>query len=82
MRVHASLAIAIVKLWMSGLYVLRSCRCVYFSEVVSCIHYANASTFIAWFDDNGLIIFEVVQCSFPVMFGYCRFSDNAREKVD
>ena len=33
-----------------------------FSEVVSCVHYANASTFITWLDDNGLVILEVVQC--------------------
>ena len=36
--------------------------CVDFSEVVFCVHYANASTFTTLFDDNGLVIFEVVQC--------------------
>ena len=36
--------------------------CVDLSEVVSCVHYANVSTFITWFDDNGLVIFEVVKC--------------------
>ena len=54
----------VVGLWLSGLYVLWSCRCVDFGEVVSCVHYANASTFIVWFDDNELVIFEVVQCCF------------------
>ena len=29
MRVHESLAIALVELWVSGLYVLWSCRCVW-----------------------------------------------------
>ena len=33
-----------------------------FSEVVSCVHYANASTFIIWFDNDRSVIFEVVQC--------------------
>ena len=64
MRVHASLAIAFVRLWLSGLYVLWSCRCLDFGEIISCVHYANASTFIIWFDDNELVIFEVVQCCF------------------
>ena len=64
MRVHASLNIALVGLQVSGLYALRSCRCVDFSEVVFCVHYTNASTFITWFDDNGLVIYEVVQCCF------------------
>ena len=32
------------------------------NEVVSCVHYSNASAFITWFNDNGLIIFKVVQC--------------------
>ena len=32
-----------------------------FSEVVFCVHYADASTFITWFDDDKLVIFEVVQ---------------------
>ena len=42
------------------MYVVLQVR-VDFSEVVSCVHNANASTFITWFDDNGLVIFEVVQ---------------------
>ena len=33
-----------------------------FSEVVSCVHYANASILITWFDDNRLFILEVFQC--------------------
>ena len=33
-----------------------------FSEVVSCVHYADASTLITWFDDNRLFILEVFQC--------------------
>ena len=33
-----------------------------FGEVVFCVHYADASTFITWFDDDGLVILEVVQC--------------------
>ena len=33
-----------------------------FGEVVFCVHYAYASTFITWFDDDGLVILEVVQC--------------------
>ena len=36
--------------------------CVDLSEVVSYVNYANVSTFITWFDDNGLVIFEVVKC--------------------
>ena len=28
MRVHASLAIGLIRLWMNGFYVLCSCRCV------------------------------------------------------
>ena len=36
--------------------------CVYFGEVVSSVHYADASTFIAWLDDDGLFNLEVVQC--------------------
>ena len=36
-----------------------------FSEVVFYAHYANASIFITWLDDNGLVIFEIVQ--------YCLF---------
>ena len=36
--------------------------CVDFGEVVSCVHYADVSIFITWFDDNGLVIFEVAQC--------------------
>ena len=43
-------------------YVLRSCRCVDLGEVVSCIHCADIFTFITWFDDDGLVILEVVQC--------------------
>ena len=62
MRVHASLAIALVELWVSGLYVLWSCRCAIFIEVVSCVHYVNSSTFMTWFDDNELVIFKAVQC--------------------
>ena len=38
--------------------------CVDLSEVVSCVHYINASPFITWFDDNRLVIFEVVKCRF------------------
>ena len=36
--------------------------CVDFGEVVFCIHYADASTFITWFDDDGLVFLGVVQC--------------------
>ena len=36
--------------------------CVDFNEVVFCVHYADASTFITWFDDDRLVILEVVQC--------------------
>ena len=36
--------------------------CVDFSELVSCVHYTDASTFITGFDDNRAVIFEVVQC--------------------
>ena len=46
--------------WFVCIVVLQ--LCVDFSELVSCVHYANAFTFITWFDDNGLVIFEVVQC--------------------
>ena len=35
-----------------------------FGEIVFCVHYADVSTFIAWFDDGGLVILEVVQCLF------------------
>ena len=42
------------------------CVCVDISEVVSRVHYANASAFIT------LVIFEVVL--FLLMLGYCRFS--------
>ena len=38
--------------------------CVDFDEVVSYVHYANASTFITWFGDNQLVIFEVVNAVF------------------
>ena len=50
--------------WVVGewFYVLRSCRCVDLGEVVSCIHSADIFTFITWFDDDGLVILEVVQC--------------------
>ena len=33
-----------------------------FGEVVFCVHYADASTFITWFDDDRLVFLEVVQC--------------------
>ena len=36
--------------------------CADLREVVSCVHYANACAFITWFDENGLVIFEVVKC--------------------
>ena len=36
--------------------------CMDFGGVVSCVHYANASTFIAWFDENELAILGVAQC--------------------
>ena len=62
LRMHVSLTVAVFGLLVSGLYVLRSCRRVYFSEVVSCVQYTNTSTFIACVDGNGLIILEVVQC--------------------
>ena len=35
---------------------------VNFAEVVSCVHYADSSNFVTWFDDDGLVILEVVQC--------------------
>ena len=35
---------------------------VEFSEVVFCVHCANASIFITWLDDNRLVIFEIVRC--------------------
>ena len=54
----------VVGVWFVCIAVLQVC--VNFSEVVSCVHYANASTFITWFDGNGLFIFEVTQsCLFP-----------------
>ena len=31
-------------------------------EVMPYVHDTNVSTFMTWFDDNGLVIFEVVQC--------------------
>ena len=46
--------------WFVCIVVLQ--LCVDFDEVVSWVHYPNVSTFITWFDDNGLVIFEVVQC--------------------
>ena len=33
-----------------------------FGEVNFCVHYADAFTFIIWFDDDGFVIPEVVQC--------------------
>ena len=33
-----------------------------FSEVVSFVHYANRCTLITGFDDDGLVILEVIQC--------------------
>ena len=33
-----------------------------FGEVASCVHYADASTFMTRFDDDRLVILEVVQC--------------------
>ena len=36
--------------------------CMDFNEVVSCVYYADASTFITWFDDDRLVILEVIQC--------------------
>ena len=36
--------------------------CVEFGEVVSSVHYADGSTFITWFHDDGLVILEVAQC--------------------
>ena len=45
--------------WFVCIVVLQVC--VDFSEVVS-VHYANVSTFITWFDNNGLVIFDVIQC--------------------
>ena len=33
-----------------------------FGEVVSCVHDTDASTFITRFDDDRLVILEVVQC--------------------
>ena len=32
-----------------------------FSEVVPCVHYAGVFTFITWFDDDRLVIIEVVE---------------------
>ena len=37
-----------------------------FSEVVSCVHYANISNFITWFDDWLLLRFFNVVCSCDV----------------
>ena len=48
----------VVRQWFVYIVVLQ--KCVDFGEVVSCVHYANASNFITWFDDNRLVIFEVV----------------------
>ena len=50
----------VVDVWFVCIVVLQAC--VDFREVVSCVHYANASTFITRFDKNGLGFFEVVQC--------------------
>ena len=36
--------------------------CMDFGEVVPSIPCADASIFIIWFDDDGLVIVEVVQC--------------------
>ena len=44
--------------WFMCIVVLQVC--VDISEIVSCVHYANAYAFITWFDDNGLVIFEVI----------------------
>ena len=55
-----SWAIALVGWWVNDLYVLVLKVCVYFCEVVSRVH--DVSTFITWFDYNGLVIFEVAKC--------------------
>ena len=66
MIVHVSLTIdctcSVVGEWPVCIAILWVC--VDFSKVVSCVHYANASTFITWFDDNGLVILKVIQCWF------------------
>ena len=36
--------------------------CVDFSEVVFCVHYVNASIFITWYDDDGLVVLDFNQC--------------------
>ena len=45
--------------WFECIAILQVC--VDFGEVVSCVHYADVSIFIAWFDDDGLVLLEVVQ---------------------
>ena len=35
-----------------------------FGEVVSCVHYENASTLITYFDDNGLVILRLFNADF------------------
>ena len=44
------------------------------AEVVSSAHYANASTFIIWFDDNESGYFSMML--FPLMLGCCRFDEG------
>ena len=39
-----------------------SLLCVDPSGVVFYVYNANATTFTTWFDDNVLVIFEVVKC--------------------
>ena len=36
--------------------------CVDFGEIVFCVHYADASTFITCFDAEGFVFLEVAQC--------------------
>ena len=75
MRVRTSLVIVFVGLWVSDLYVLWSCT-VDLDEIISCVHDSDTPTFITWFDDYGLVIFEVLQyCCFPLKSGYCRISN-------
>ena len=61
MKMYVSLTIEFVGLMASG-FVCYGLVSVYvdLSATVSCVHNRNASTFITSSDDNGLVIFKVV----------------------
>ena len=58
--------------WFVCIMILQ--MCVHFGEVVLCVHCSDASTFTTWFDDDELVILEVVQylfllqCQVPLGF--------------